>query len=117
MLILAQRGSFLCASAVTAIALTLYGWTVYAQQRWSTEYDRFWQLQHHEQQLETMTGAMQAQTLQQPTLPSSSEATLMQPIRPEDVVELVPAPLRPVIPESAPTPPAPAWTVTQPIGY
>lgn len=116
MLVLAQQGSFLCASTITAIALTLYGWTVYSQQRWSNEYDRFWQLQHHEQQLETMTGAMEAQTLQQPTQQSSGETTLMQPIRPEDVVELVPAPPRPAIPESTTTT-APTWTVPQPIGY
>ncbi len=107
----AQRSSFICASTVTAIALTLYGWTVYSQQRWSNHYSRFRQLQHYEQQLVTVTGALEAQILQ-----PADAASIVRPITPDDVVELVPAAPRSAIAE--PTPPSElTWSAPQPVGY
>ncbi|MGF1513469.1 MAG: hypothetical protein ACFB5Z_07215 [Elainellaceae cyanobacterium] len=110
-LILAQRSSFICASAITAIALTLYGWTVYSQQRWSNLYSRSELLQLQEQQLRTATGAFEAQILQ-----PSEAASELQPLKPEDVVELSPTAPRPALAEPA-APQAFDWTVPQPIGY
>ncbi|MGB3613357.1 MAG: hypothetical protein WBA10_06130 [Elainellaceae cyanobacterium] len=112
LLVFAQRSSFIGASVVTAIALTLYGWTVYSQQQWSNQYSRFRTLQLHEQRLVTVTGALEAQILQ----PNAAEPSTLRPVSSDDMVEIAPAPLRP----DAPVPPLPVsqtWTVPQPIGY
>jgi hypothetical protein len=73
--------------------LTVYGWTVYVQQRWGQEYSKFETLKKQERQLISGNEALKNQMAQQAESPNSG---LMVP-DPNHTIFLMPAPERPLV--------------------
>ncbi|MEG3880886.1 hypothetical protein QT972_26335 [Microcoleus sp. herbarium7] len=93
-----------CAAAVLLLggALTLYGLTVYSEQRWSQEYQKLETLRLREQQLSAASEVLKHQLAKEAQNPETGLA----PQKPADTIFLAPAPERRVpaaaVPNSSP---------------
>ena len=92
-----QRTSSVVTFLLLSCTLTVYGWTVYGQQRWSEEYQKLETLRRNEQQLSAASVVLKHQIA---TSAENPEAGLA-PQQPEDMIFLQPAPER-RSPQSAP---------------
>lgn len=111
LLIAAQRSSSVLTLCLVGSVLAVYGWTVYSQQLWSTNYQRLETLQRNERQLTAANEVLKNQIAQQAESPNSG---LVIP-RPDQTIFLQPAPLRD--PVAAPASPAPDLQPVRPLGY
>lgn len=87
-----QQTSSVVMVLLVAGALSVYGWTVYVQQRWGQEYQRFESLRTQERQLISSNEALKNEMAEQAEAPGSG---LMVP-DPDDTIFLAPAPPRPL---------------------
>jgi hypothetical protein len=110
-LIRVQRVSSVTTFLLVISILTVYGWTVYVQQRWGQEYSKFETLKKQERQLISGNEALKNQMAQQAESPNSG---LMVP-DPNNTIFLTPAPERPPV-QSKPRS-AHQTTPTKPLGY
>jgi hypothetical protein len=110
-LIRVQRISSVTTFLLIVSILTMYGWTVYVQQRWGQEYSKFETLKKQERQLISGNEALKNQMAQQAESPNSG---LMVP-DPNNTIFLTPAPERPPV-QSKPRS-AHQTTPTKPLGY
>jgi hypothetical protein len=92
-LIRAQRISSVTTFFLIISILTVYGWTVYVQQRWGQQYSKFESLKKQERQLISGNEALKNQMAQQAESPNSG---LMVP-DPSNTIFLTPAPERPPV--------------------
>jgi hypothetical protein len=108
----AQRTSTVVTFSLVASALAVYGWTVYSQQLWGTEYQRLESLQRQERQLTAANEVLKDQLAKEAEDPASG---LSMP-NPTSAIFLQPAPLTqsPAAPQAAPAS-KPFRTV--PLGY
>ncbi|MCD8486132.1 MAG: hypothetical protein LRZ84_05145 [Desertifilum sp.] len=113
MLVTVERGAALVTLVLGSAVLSLYGLTVYSQQKWSREYHQLQQLQRYERQLAIAAEMLKNEMAQQAERPNGG----LIPQNPENTIFLVPAPERnlPASP-SAPPPPMEPETPT-PLGY
>lgn len=109
-LLLMQRISVAFTFVLAGSALTVYGWTVYAQQLWSKEYQKLDQLRREERQLTTSKEVLNDKIAKQADRPG----TTLAPQRPDSMIFLPPAPARPEAEATAATPQA---SPTTPLGY
>jgi len=92
-----QRTSSVVTFLLLSCTLTVYGWTVYGQQRWSEEFQKLETLRRNEQQLSAASVVLKHQIA---TSAENPEAGL-PPQQPEAMIFLQPAPERRA-PQSAP---------------
>lgn len=108
---LQQTSSIVTLLLVIAI-LSVYGWTVYTQQRWGRQYDELEALKKQERQIITANEALKNQMAEQAENPT---AGLLLP-DPSNAIFLTPAPLRPEVKPKSTVPPAEEFP-TKPLGY
>lgn len=111
LLIRAQHLSSVAVFGLVIAALVMYGWTVYVQQRWGQEYQRFETLKKQERQLLSGNEVLKNQIAQQAELPLSG---LTVP-DPNNAIFLMPAAPRP--PETSDRQFSSQPIPTRPIGY
>jgi hypothetical protein len=111
-LLFLQRGSDVVTFCLVAVVLTVYSWTVYAQQQWSQEYRKLETLQRHERHLTTTNETLKDQLAQQAenpetglVTPTTANTIYLPPVRQEPQA----APAR-SLPEAKPT-------TSMPLGY
>lgn len=110
-LTVAQRTSTVVTFSLIASTLAVYGWTVYSQQLWGTEYHRLEALQRQERQLTAANEVLKDQMAQEAEDPASG---LLIP-DPTHAIFLQPAPTTEPAPVQAA--PAPKPLQTAPLGY
>lgn len=95
-----HRTSVAVTFLLLSATLTVYGFSVYEQQRWSEEYQKLEALRRSEQQLHAVNEVLKHQIATAAENPDSGLA----PQHPEDMIFLQPSPERPAPPaaESAP---------------
>jgi hypothetical protein len=97
-----ERASSAAAVLLLGGALTLYGLTVYSEQRWSQEYQKLETLRLREQQLSAASEVLKHQLAKEAQNPETGLA----PQKPADTIFLAPAPERRVsagaVPNSSP---------------
>jgi hypothetical protein len=86
-----QRTSSAIAFLLLSCTLTVYGWTVYGQQRWSEEYQKLETLRRSEQQLSAASVVLKHQI----ATAAENPETGLAPQQPEDMIFLEPALERP----------------------
>ena len=97
----AQRTSTVVTFSLVASTLAIYGWTVYSQQLWGTEYQRLESLQRQERQLTAANEVLKNQMAQEAEDPASG---LTMP-DPTSAIFLQPAPpTQSAMPQAVPTP-------------
>jgi hypothetical protein len=111
LLVMAQRGSSVVTFILIAAVLTVYSWTVYAQQRWGQAYRHLESLQKQERQLIATNEVLKNQMARQAEKP---DVGLILP-DPSTRIFLSPAPQRPEVePDILPSSTSPQ---TRPMGY
>ncbi|MGF1496429.1 MAG: hypothetical protein ACFB8W_06335 [Elainellaceae cyanobacterium] len=111
-LIIAQRGTFALTSVLIAVVLSLYGWTVISQQRWTSAYGRLQDLQRYERELMSAIGTLKHDLLEEASQPGSG----LNQMTPTDILEVPAAPHRPLMP-SEPAPAPQPWDRQRVVGY
>lgn len=86
-----QRTSSVLTFLLLGCALTIYGSTVYDQQRWSEQYQKLETLRRNEQQLNSASVVLKHQIANT----ANDPATGLRPQQSGDMIFLVPAPERP----------------------
>jgi hypothetical protein len=86
-----QRLSLVFTFVLAGSALAVYGWTVYAQQLWSKQYQKLDDLRRDERQLTTSKEVLKGNIAQQADRPGST----LVPQKPDSMIFLKPAPQRP----------------------
>ncbi|MDF0553978.1 hypothetical protein [Kamptonema sp. UHCC 0994] len=87
-----QRTSSVITFLLLSCTLTVYGWTVYGQQRWSEEYQKLETLRRSEQQLSAASVVLKHQI----ATAAENPETGLAPQQPQDMIFLEPAPERQV---------------------
>lgn len=111
-----QVASSMVALLLASSSLTIYGWTIYGQSKWTEEYQELQQLRRKEQQISVANELLKNQIAQQA---STSDTGLVS----QDSVKRIF--LQPVPPRPAPTAPKPyleptsgqKYLMTTPVGY
>lgn len=112
LLLRCQQVSSVMTLLLVAGVLTVYGWTVYIQQRWGQEYDRLETFKKQERQLVSANELLKNQMAEQAENPT---AGLLLP-DPSNAIFLTPAPQRPQVKPKS-TVPAVESSPTRPLGY
>lgn len=112
LLLRCQQASSIATLLLVAGVLTVYGWTVYIQQRWGQEYDRLEAFKKQERQLVSANELLKNQMAEQAENPT---AGLLLP-DPSNAIFLTPAPQRPEVKPKSAVPPAEP-VPTRPLGY
>jgi hypothetical protein len=112
-----QRSSTVLTFLLLGFALTIYGSTVYDQQRWSEQYQKLETLRRNEQQLNSASVVLKHQIANTANDPTTGLRTQQS----GDMIFLVPAPERPA-PKSLPSdnlqPPSAQKSINKiPLGY
>jgi hypothetical protein len=89
-----QRTSSLLTFLLLGCTLTIYGSTVYDQQRWTEQYQKLETLRRNEQQLNSASVVLKHQI----AATANDPATGLMPQQSSDMIFLVPAPERPAPP-------------------
>lgn len=116
-LLAAQRASSVAVMVLLSGALSVYGLSVYGEQRWSQEYQKLETLRLREQQLSAASEVLKHQLAKD----AENPATGLAPQKPGETIFLAPTPVG-RSPQAA-TPPTPApgvqgpGTVETPLGY
>lgn len=105
-----QQVSLIATFTLSGVVLATYGWTVYAQQLWSKEYQKLEELRRNERQLSANGEVLKHQIANQANRPN----TTLVPRTPDNMIFLQPAPTRDVAPTNAPAPQA---SPIAPLGY
>jgi hypothetical protein len=108
-LLLAQQASVFATFVLAGSVLAVYGWTVYSQQLWGKEYSKLEQLRRDERQVTTNGEVLKNTIANQSAQPNSG----LVPSKPESMIFLKTAPMRPSNSASASSPSSPV----APIGY
>lgn len=112
LLIKLQQGSSIVTLLLMIAILSVYGWTVYLQQRWGQQYDKLETLKKRERQLTSANEVLKNQMAEQAEKPT---AGLLLP-DPSNAIFLTPAPPRPEVkPELSA--PSTEGTPNRPLGY
>jgi hypothetical protein len=109
-LILMQQVSLITTFTLAGSVLLVYGWTVYAQQLWSKEYQKLEELRRSERQLSANGEILKNQIANQANRPG----TTLVPQTPDSLIFLRPAPARNANPTANPSP---QTSPTAPLGY
>jgi hypothetical protein len=107
-----QQASSVMTLLLIVALLTVYGWTVYTQQRWGQAYHRLETLQKRERQLTAANEVLKNQIAKQAEAP---EVGLVLPA-PDNTIFLAPAPQRPPVEPEVNLPP-PQPIPARPLGY
>ncbi len=107
-----ERVSLMLAGALAGGAIVTYGWAMYSQQQWGTEYRRLDQLRRNERQL-TTNGELMKNNIARSSDPKHYG---LVPRSAEHIVVIPPASLRAPLPMRAPGPDPQAKPIT-PVGY
>jgi hypothetical protein len=108
----AERGSLILAAALAGGAIVTYGWAMYSQQQWGTEYRRLDQLRRNERQL-TTNGELMKNNIARSSDPKHYG---LVPRSADHIVVIPPSNLRAPLPMRAPGPDPQAKPIT-PVGY
>ncbi|MEG5061222.1 hypothetical protein QUB60_24235 [Microcoleus sp. A2-C5] len=112
-----ERASSAAVVLILGGALTLYGLTVYGEQRWSQEYQKLETLRRGEQQLSAASEVLKNQLAKEAANPETGLAAQ----KPADTIFLRPAPENRSLGAEAPNSEAPALknpsSVATPLGY
>jgi hypothetical protein len=108
-LLLAQQASVVATFVLAGSVLAVYGWTVYSQQLWGREYSKLEQLRRSERQVTANGEVLKNQIADQAARPGAG----LVPSKPENMIFLKTAPVRPDNPASASSQTSPV----APIGY
>lgn len=108
-LLLAQQASVFATFVLAGSVLAVYGWTVYSQQLWGREYSKLEQLRRAERQVTANGEVLKNEIANQAERPNSG----MVPSKPENMIFLKTAPMRPANPTNASSQSSPV----APIGY
>ncbi|NJO40190.1 MAG: hypothetical protein HC769_12615 [Cyanobacteria bacterium CRU_2_1] len=111
-LLRAQQASSVLTFLLVIAVLAVYGWTVYAQQRWGQEYRNLEALKKQERQLIATNEALKNQIAQQAEAPNGG---LVLP-DPSTTIFLTPASPRPMVEPEINLPP-PQSIPAKPLGY
>ncbi len=105
--------SSVLATALVGLSLASYGASVYVDRQLEQATQRLTQLQRNEQQLTTANAILTSHMAQQ----ADSPATGLEPPKPDHVIFLQPAPVRPATAPSAVVPSLPWLNRPSPMGY
>lgn len=118
-LIATQMASSIVTVLLASTSIAIYGWTIYGQSRWTSDYQQLQKLRHKEQQISVANELLKNQIAEQASQASSSDTGLVTKDSAKRVF-LEPAPPRP-----APNAPKPYLESTSsqkylfntPVGY
>lgn len=108
-LLLAQQASVVATFVLAGSVLAVYGWTVYSQQLWGKEYSKLEQLRRNERQYTANGEVLKNQIANQSDHPGAG----LVPSKPESLIFLKTAPIRPNNSTSASSQSSPV----APLGY